>query len=569
MNNKAKQSIKYKVRTNMLRVSAFFILIMFLSFSIIIQYIFSKTASQNVMVQLNYISAQLDFYLSSTVNFSKTLIIDDAIQKKTKLYNQHPSFFSPSDRKNLETKINNIIQSNKFIYSVSLFSLDKHLLVSTYGSQYQSNNTIHEENAPVWFTHKLHDIYKKTPDIHLLSFQQPFYSLQTGEKIGYIELSISEASIHDIYLDKATLDSQIFITNEKGIVQSSDGSLELESFTPIKKMIGKINTKTVSPHYIVFSRYIPELNWYIIDRIKPSIYYSPIYSSVIITILVTTLCIICCSFISKKLANNVTTPIYDLIRHIFKVKNGFWTTINSPANDTDINLLYDEFNKMILSQKDLKNSVVKAQKEKDRLSLNLLQQQVNPHFLYNTLDNICALAELDEKENLINLVMNLSTFYRTSLCKGKFLITLKEELSLTEAYLHIMEIRYYHKFTYEIECPESLLNYTCIKLLLQPLIENSIYHGIKEITYPGIIKINVFEQNEQLKIIVSDNGKGFVENDIKKFKGDKHHFGIWSINQRIQLYFGKNYGLVIEHGVPVGCIVTITLPLRKDFKDEL
>lgn len=569
MKNTSKQSIKYKVRTNMLRVSAFFILVMFLSFSVIIQYIFSTTASKNVMVQLNYISAQLDFYLSSTVNFSKTLIIDDIIQKKTKLYNQYPSMFSPSDRKNLETKINNIIQSNNFIYSVSLFSLDKHIIASTYSSQYQSNNTICKSDTPVWFTHKLCDIYKKTPDIHLLSFQQPFYSLQTGEKLGYIELSINEDSIHDIYLDKATLDSQIFITDEAGIVQSSDGSLALESSTPIKTKFGKSSNKTISPQYIVFSKHIPELNWYIINRIKPSIYYSPIYSSVVITILVTILCIICCSFISKKLANNVTTPIYDLIRHIFKIKNGFWTTIDLPTNDTDIKLLYDEFNKMILSQEALKDSVVKAQKEKDRLSLNLLQQQVNPHFLYNTLDNICALAELDEKENLINLVMNLSTFYRTSLCKGKFLITLKEELSLTEAYLHIMEIRYYHKFTYEIECPESLLNYTCIKLLLQPLIENSIYHGIKEITYPGIIKIKVFEQNEQLIIIVSDNGKGFEENDIQKFKGDQHHFGIWSINQRIQLYFGKKYGLVIEHGVPCGCTVTISLPLRKGFEDEI
>ncbi len=553
----------------MLKVSTLFILIMFLSSSIIIQHIFSTTASKNVMIQLDYISTQLDFYLSSTVNFSKTLIIDDVIQKKAQSFNQNPSTFSSSDRKNLETKINNIIQSNNFIYSVSLFSKDKNLIASTYSQKYQSDNTLCESDLPLWFTHKLHNRYQNDPAIHLLSFQQPFYSLQTGEKLGYIELSIHEDSIHDIYMDKASLESQIFMIDHSGIVQSSDGNLELGSSAPIKMNLGKHNKKVISPQYIMFSKYIPELDWHIINRMKPSLYYSTTYSSLIITILVTILCIICCSFISKKLADHVTTPIYDLIRHIFKIKNGFWTTIDLPASDSDIKLLYDEFNKMIRSQEALKDSVVKAQKEKDRLSLNLLHQQVNPHFLYNTLDNICALAELDEKETLMNLVMNLSTFYRTSLCNGEFLITLKEELSLTEAYLHIMEVRYYHKFTYEIDCPKSLYNCTCIKLLLQPLIENSIYHGIKGITYTGVIKIKVFEQNDQLMIIVSDNGRGFAENDIQKFKGDKHHFGIWSIDQRVQLYFGKNYGLVIEHGTPSGCTITISLPLRKGFEDEL
>lgn len=569
MKANAKQSIRYKVRSNLLKVSTLFILIMFLSFSIIIQHIFSTTASKNVMIQLDYISTQLNYYLDSTVNFSKALIIDDLIQKKTKAYNQQPSSFSSSDRKSIETKINNIIQSNNFIYAVSLFSLDKHVIASTYEHHYRSDNTLQNLNAPIWFTHKLHHKYKNDPAIQLLSFQQPFYSLQTGEKLGYIELSIHEDSIHNIYLDKASLESQIFMMDSSGIVQSSDGTLSLGLRAPLKANLGVGEKKSITPQYIIFSKYIPELDWYIVNRMRPSLYYSTIYSSFVITILVTILCILCCLFISKKLANNVTTPIYDLIRHIFKIKNGFWTTIDLPVEDSDIKLLYDEFNKMIRSQEALKDSVVKAQKEKDRLSLNLLQQQVNPHFLYNTLDNICALAELDEKETLMNLVMNLSTFYRTSLCNGEFLITLKEELTLTEAYLHIMEVRYYHKFTYEIDCPKALYSCTCIKLLLQPLIENSIYHGIKGISYPGVIKIKVFTNHDQLMIVVSDNGRGFAESDIHKFKSDKHHFGIWSIDQRIQLYFGKQYGLVIEHGAPSGCTVTISLPLRKGFENEL
>ena len=108
--------------------------------------------------------------------------------------------------------------------------------------------------------------------------------------------------------------------------------------------------------------------------------------------------------------------------------------------------------------------------------------QVNPHFLYNTLDNICALAELDEKETLIQLVMNLSSFYRSSLSNGKMHISIGQELEISRAYLEILQIRYFHKFDFTITCPEALKNYSCIKLLLQPILENSIYHGIKGLT---------------------------------------------------------------------------------------
>lgn len=200
---------------------------------------------------------------------------------------------------------------------------------------------------------------------------------------------------------------------------------------------------------------------------------------------------------------------------------------------------------------------------KDKLSLDLLQQQIRPHFLYNTLDNICSLAELNETETLIDLVMNLSSFYRSTLSNGKNEITIQEELNLTESYLHIMQIRYFNKFAFEIHCPPHLLHCKCLKLLLQPIVENSIYHGIKVVPYKGILKIFISEGENCILFTVIDNGIGLPENFKVSLNNDEEgsekHFGIKNIQHRIELYYGPQYGLILQNAPGGGCICTIRI----------
>ena len=219
---------------------------------------------------------------------------------------------------------------------------------------------------------------------------------------------------------------------------------------------------------------------------------------------------------------------------------------------------------MIAIQTKMRDDLIEAEKLKQQLSLNLLQQQVNPHFLYNTLDNICALAELDEKETLIQLVMNLSSFYRSSLSNGKTHISIGQELEISRAYLEILQIRYFHKFDFTITCPEALKNYSCIKLLLQPILENSIYHGIKGLDRHGILHIEAEDAGDCIRFTISDNGRGFSKEDYEKiWQQDADHFGIKSIQQRILLYYGPGYGLSMESPQTGGCITVITLPKQE------
>lgn len=306
------------------------------------------------------------------------------------------------------------------------------------------------------------------------------------------------------------------------------------------------------------------LDWYVLNQIPIVSFLAPLFAMFCLSLLIAALVMVLCVFASHHIAQKVTYPLSYLISHIQTVKEGNWVPIHEiPCNDEVASLL-SSFNSMIAIQTKMRDDLIEAEKLKQQLSLSLLQQQVNPHFLYNTLDNICALAELDEKETLIQLVMNLSSFYRSSLSNGKMHISIGQELEISRAYLEILQIRYFHKFDFTITCPEALKNYSCIKLLLQPILENSIYHGIKGLDRHGILHIEAEDTGDCIRFTISDNGRGFSKEDYEKiWQEDADHFGIKSIQQRILLYYGPGYGLSMQSPQTGGCITMITLPKQE------
>ena len=274
--------------------------------------------------------------------------------------------------------------------------------------------------------------------------------------------------------------------------------------------------------------------------------------------------------ISRKVSETITKPLYLLIAHIQKVKQGNWSPLNNAPKDVDFHLLFQEFDSMLLSQEQLTQDLIVAQKTKDKLSLDLLQQQVNPHFLYNTLDNIESLAELDETALLIRLVSNLSEFYRHSLSGGNLIVSIADELELTQAYVNIMQIRYVDKFSFTVDCPEEIRGRRCLKLLLQPVIENSIYHGVKELDGFGHITVQVLMYHSDIKFVIEDNGPGILEEalNLQNISGEGH-FGIQSIQKRIQMYYGDHYGLTMQNREQGGLRTIIIIPGEDRAEHEL
>lgn len=204
------------------------------------------------------------------------------------------------------------------------------------------------------------------------------------------------------------------------------------------------------------------------------------------------------------------------------------------------------------------------------LELKLLQAQINPHFLYNTLDNIVWLAEDGRTEEVEGIVTSLSQFFRTTLAGGKDFVSIDEELKHIEAYLQIQQFRYRDILSHEIEIPEEIRKYAIIKLTLQPVVENALYHGIKNKRGGGKIVISAKDEGSRLILTVEDDGIGMDEESLgyltriikgkEKPSSDNTGFGMANVAERMRLNYGKNYGLRVYSEYGKGTKVDIIIP---------
>lgn len=513
---------------------------------------------------LNYISKQLDFFLTSVDNYAKTIYVNSTVQDITNKFNTRKHQFNELDRMSLKDEINKIIQNTEFIYSVNIYGLSGEIIASTEVSSDLPNLKDFESYPDlIWISSQKNSAFYRGEKVPVLMLIHRFYSYSSGKQLGYVEISIPEKSISQIYKQNFTgSDNATCIVNNKGYIESTDGLYPLYTVYPEFGAVlpEKASGYSFVKNNIVFYKHFARLDWYIISQVNRSIYQQPIYALVIISIVIALCGIIIYAVLSGKISKAITQPLYRLIDHIQKVIQGQWKPVQNLPEQNEIGYLYNRFNDMLEAQGILTQNLIKEQKAMQKLSLDLLQEQVNPHFLYNTLDNICSLAEIGKLDTLADVVMNLSKFYRETLSRGSLVIKVEDEISITQAYLNIMHIRCFGKFEFSISCPENLKKYTCLKLLLQPVVENSIYHGISQLTGSGIIKIDISEEANAIVFTVSDNGVGISEDRIKQIWHDNTgSFGLRNADQRIKLHYGAEYGLKIESGEGKGCTVTIKI----------
>jgi len=274
------------------------------------------------------------------------------------------------------------------------------------------------------------------------------------------------------------------------------------------------------------------------------------------------------TIISIFLSRRITRPLLKLRESMDKADHGN-LDIRVPVKSSDeVGQLSNSFNTMIARLDDLVHQTVKDQEDKRKLELKALQHQINPHFLYNTLDSIIWMIAGNDK-NAIKMIEALSKLFRISLSKGKDLITLTEELEHVKNYLIIQKMRYQSKFDFSIEADENVMNYKTLKIILQPLVENSIYHGIKNKEGKGSIVIRAERQNNSLLISIKDDGYGMNKETSEEILKDFYTkttpggsgIGVKNVNKRIKLYFGEEYGLTFESSYEKGTTVYIKLPL--------
>ena len=267
---------------------------------------------------------------------------------------------------------------------------------------------------------------------------------------------------------------------------------------------------------------------------------------------------------SVRVTRNITTPLEALSRKAEDFGRGQFHSEPVKTDIRELATLDRGFDTMAERINALMAKQMEDQKYLHRAELELLQAQINPHFLYNTLDSIAILAENHREDDVVDMVTNLSSFFRNSLSKGRDLITLETEKKQVTSYLEIQSVRYSDKLRYEIDIPDELLNVVVPKLILQPLVENALYHGIKNRRGMGTISISACRDGEDLLLRVSDSGAGMTHEQLETLRAgiyeEKHTgLGLLNVHKRIRLYCGEPYGLSFESEQGVGTTVTVRL----------
>ncbi len=276
---------------------------------------------------------------------------------------------------------------------------------------------------------------------------------------------------------------------------------------------------------------------------------------------------------SFRLAGEITDPIGGVSDNVRKVGHGNFDIIPVETNVIEVKELDRGILKMAGRIQTLLENVKEEERKQHMIQLELLQAQVNPHFLYNTLDTIVWMVEADMHDEAIEMLTHLSVFFRTVLSKGEDVISLHDEVLHTKSYLEIQQIRYSDILDYTIELPQDMEEIRLPKMTLQPLVENALYHGVKEKRGKSSIWITFEDAGRDIVIQVKDDGIGMTEDRLREVQeGLKNNqsvgFGMSAVEGRLKLYYGEEYGLDICSKYQEGTVIRVNIPKKFNFSDK-
>lgn len=336
--------------------------------------------------------------------------------------------------------------------------------------------------------------------------------------------------------------------NTQNMTAHSDGSYEENS------LIYTIRTRKGSSWRIVAVSFVDEL---IEGRLKDCLI---LLAGLLLIVLAATI------VSSVVLSRYISRPIHSLNKAMGEFEaNAEGFSYEPVYGSLEVTSLSNAFGHLVIRIQELMNQVRNEEIVLRKTELRALQAQINPHFLYNTLDSIAWMCEEGRTKDAVEMVNALARLFRISINKGHELIPVEKEVEHAKSYLQIQKFRYKNQFQYSFDVQESCLHYYCNKITLQPIIENAIYHGLNRMIDEGFIEIKIFEDGGDVVFTVEDNGVGMTKEQCesilhKEVKGQTGGIGIKNVNDRVKIYFGEQYGMKIESELDEGTKVSIRMP---------
>lgn len=579
-------SLKYRLFITYLLLSSLILLLTSVFFYSASKKVLIKCATLSSQQQLSLITNNLGDKINHISDYAITLSINSNIanvlkENPTVPKNELEHFLVNSE---LTNQTQRIIGLHKNIYAWDILDTENHWFHSSTTETDQLDSLLDSEildNLRTNLAFQFLGPFQISGEPTFVVLKS-ITNIDNTKYLGALVLLIKEANISSVFRNLPDSSSRYFyITNEKRQILSSSSSKGIyEDFSsyagidPTKyKTLAETGSQIFSINntdFLFICKSSPALNWKVINLIPLEnltldhivILHNILIISIVVFILSVVFSILCTS--------TVTAPIQRLVDKMKSASAGKLDISVSYSSNDELAVLYNQFNLMMQKIQTLLNDIYEEQNAKQKMEVQLLQSQINPHFLYNTLNTIKSLIELDMKETAVKAVSAMSTFYRNSLSKGQFIIPLRQELILTEQYLYIQNLRYMDFVDYEITYESSWEDHGAEipKLTIQPVVENIFVHGLTN--QMCHIHLNVSIKNNTIYISISDNGSGIpreklteLNRSIRDFKTARYSFGLPSINHRISLLYGENYGLTIKSSPENGTTVTIAIPDKK------
>lgn len=421
-------------------------------------------------------------------------------------------------------------------------------------------------------------------DYRYLSFLQPIYSTKSFDKIGYVQIIVEPSSfINTDASGQETTElgrenTNSFIINQEGIIvlhpdAESMGnhvdpvlSMLIEDQDPTDESTKNTYYMMDDEEYLVLWKPIPSLKWNNVALVPKQMAFGSIdqfRTSLIITLFI---CTAFFFFVSYLITKRMMKGLKLLHKKVLNLGRGkeLYSPVSGNTGFDEISVLDRSFDSMIENLGNLINENYIVKLNKREMELKFLQNQINSHFLYNTLDSIKNEIDLDERETAVKMITALADLFRISVSQGKELILWEDEIYHARCYLEIIKHRFGYSYEMDWQINQDIYSIYTPKVILQPILENAIFHGLVPKKARGMIQIEGFIVEQAVEIRIRDNGIGMpqaVIDEILNGTGENQGVGLSNVQNRIKLYVGEGYGIHIESKEDIGTIVSIRLPI--------
>ncbi|WP_247681795.1 sensor histidine kinase [Paenibacillus sp. Marseille-P2973] len=548
-----------------------------------------KKINEASLQTITSIQTNVDLMIENVNNYSKMIFSDHNLQN---LLRQGDVYSNLQTQSKVSAYLYNLMQAVPIIDSVNIFDNSGHRF-SVGTEELPTFMDANIEDAP-WYEQVVQNkgkyilrlngsgtFQKGTTDDNFVSFIRLIRDIDDTSRLGILVINIKDDAFVQAYsslLDQNSLEIAILDENNQIIVADStedqSDAVFKELLTTNKDTLeqqfqqgnsGVLTMSSDSQKYSVSYLSDGQDHWKFVS-IMPHNSIESRNKSIVLLALILLVINGTIFFVSSfVISRSIINPIHKLLRSMNKAPSGNFMKVNVELNSYEFEQLYNGYNQMIEQIDQLLKRVIEEQRTIRKAELSTLQSQIKPHFLYNTLDSITSLALSGLNDQVCYLIEALGSYYRMSVSKGKDVITVGEEIEIVRNYLKIQNVRYQDVFEAQFDVDEDCYQSPIPKLVLQPLVENSLYHGIRPKGVKGTIRISARNSEGAVILSIADDGVGMSEEEITQIlyterKGEIKSFGLWGTMERLRIFYGDKDCVTIESEPGKGTIITLIIP---------